>query len=80
MNVNDLETKMREILGEDAPIASFAFRRPGNPQESKTWEAEGVVVINPVDPSSLDIVIEEAKRRRFADGETPQGGSPSGQR
>ena len=60
--MTDLKTKMREILGEDATIGSFAFRRPATAEESKMWEAEGVVI----NPTSLDDVIEVAKRREGA--------------
>jgi hypothetical protein len=56
--VNDLKEKLREILG-DLPIGTFAFRRAATYEESKEWDAEGVVV----NPSSLDDVIEEAIRR-----------------
>jgi len=58
MNPDELKAKVRELMG-DIPIASFAFRRPATLEESKLWEAEGVIV----NPASLDDVIEAAKQR-----------------
>lgn len=75
-NVTDLRTKLREILGEDLPIASFAFRRPSTAEESKAWDAEGVVI----NPSSLDVVIDETKRPGSADTEASQVSLPSRRR
>jgi hypothetical protein len=54
-----LEKKLREILGEDFPLTSFAFRRPNTPEESSTFDEEGVVR----NPASLNEIIEVARRR-----------------
>ena len=56
--MDDVGEKLREVLG-DLPIAPFAFRRPATAEESREWEAEGVVI----NPSSLDAVIDQALRR-----------------
>jgi hypothetical protein len=57
--VDEIGDKLREVL-KDLPLAPFAYRRPETPEESKEWDAEGVVV----NPSSLDDVIDEATRRQ----------------
>jgi hypothetical protein len=56
--VDEIGDKLHEVL-RDLPLAPFAYRRPETAEESKEWDAEGVVV----NPPSLDDVIDEAIRR-----------------
>jgi hypothetical protein len=68
--VDELGRKLAEAMGVDFPLASFAFRRPGTAEESRRWKAEKVII----DPSSLDVVINEALRLHR---ETRQTRAPS---
>jgi hypothetical protein len=71
--VNDLEKKLREILGDEIPVASFALRRPNGSAEVREWDDEGVIII----PPSLDFVIEEAIRRQSSSGANHISGPPT---